>query len=91
MLILTRKLGETIVIGDQVEVTLVQVQLNQNQVRLGITAPRSVGVYRKELVQAIRRENLRAATAPAADELPTDLAPGTVSTPLSSTDDQESG
>jgi carbon storage regulator len=72
MFILTRKLGETVVIGDQVEVTLVAVQLSQNQVRLGITAPRSVGVYRKELLQAIRNENVRAAAPP--DELPTDLA-----------------
>ncbi len=71
MFIITRKLGETVAIGDQVEVTLVAVQLSQNQVRLGITAPRSVGVYRKELLQAIRSENVRAAAPP--DELPTDL------------------
>lgn len=60
MLIMTRNIGETVVIGDQIEVTLVQVQLSQNQVRLGINAPRSLGVYRKELLQAIRRENRRA-------------------------------
>lgn len=70
MLIMTRKLGQTVVLGDDIEVTIVQVQLNQNQVRLGITAPRSVGVYRKELLQAITRENIRAAAAPQADELP---------------------
>jgi carbon storage regulator len=66
---MTRKLGETLVIGDEIEVTLVQVQLSQNQVRLGITAPRAVGVYRKELLQAIRRENQRAA-ATGLNELP---------------------
>ena len=74
MLIMTRKLGQTVVIGDEIEVTLVQIQLNQNQVRLGINAPRSVGVYRKELLQEITRENLRAAAAtPSLDDLPTDL------------------
>lgn len=73
MLIMTRKLGETVMIGDEIEVTLVQVQLAQNQVRLGINAPRQVGVYRKELLQAIRRENVRAASAPQVDELPTDF------------------
>jgi carbon storage regulator len=71
MLVMTRKIGETIVIGDQIEVTLVQIQLSQNQVRLGINAPRSVSVYRKELLLAIRRENKRAALQNA--ELPTDL------------------
>ena len=74
MLIMTRKLGQTVVIGDDIEVTLVQIQLNQNQVRLGINAPRSIGVYRKELLQEITRENLRAAAAtPGADELPIEL------------------
>jgi len=73
MLIMTRKLGQTVVIGDDIEVTVVQIQLNQNQVRLGINAPRAVGVYRKELLQAITRENVRAAAAPQADELPSAL------------------
>ncbi|HEX2951310.1 MAG TPA: carbon storage regulator CsrA [Armatimonadota bacterium] len=62
MFILTRKLGETVCVGDDIEITLVQVQLSQNQVRLGISAPRSVGVYRKELLQAIQHENEQAAT-----------------------------
>jgi len=74
MLIMTRKLGQTVVIGDDIEVTIVQIQLNQNQARLGINAPRSIGVYRKELLQEITRENLRAAAAtPGLDELPTEL------------------
>lgn len=74
MLIMTRKLGQTVVIGDEIEVTLVQVQLNQNLVRLGINAPRSVGIYRKELLKEITRENLRAAAAtPGVNDLPTDL------------------
>lgn len=74
MLIMTRKLGQTVVIGDDIEVTIVQIQLNQNQVRLGINAPRAVGVYRKELLQEIIRENVRAAAGnPGLDELPTEL------------------
>ena len=74
MLIMTRKLGQTVVIGDDIEVTVVQIQLNQNQVRLGINAPRAVGVYRKELLQEITRENQRAAAStPGLNELPTDV------------------
>jgi len=61
MLIITRRLDETLLIGDEIEVTLVQIQLAQDQVRLGVTAPRNIGVYRKELLQAIKRENKRAA------------------------------
>ncbi|MHB9024216.1 MAG: carbon storage regulator CsrA [Armatimonadota bacterium] len=70
MLIMSRKIGETIIIGDDIEVTLVQVQLHQNQVRLGINAPRSVGVFRKELLEEITSENVRAAAAPSPDQLP---------------------
>ena len=73
MLIMTRKVGETVVIGGNVEVTLVAIQLAQNQVRLGISAPRHIGVYRKELLLAIKRENVRAASAPLATELPASL------------------
>lgn len=48
MLILTRREGETLLIGDNIEVTVVAVQ--GGQVRLGITAPREVQVLREELV-----------------------------------------
>jgi carbon storage regulator len=64
MFILLRKPGQSIQIGDDIEITLVEIQLGQDQARLGITAPRSIGVYRKEVLQAIRRENRRAAAAP---------------------------
>jgi carbon storage regulator len=47
MLVLTRKLQESIVIGGNISVTVVSIR--GNQVRLGITAPRSVGIYRAEL------------------------------------------
>ncbi|HOF86727.1 MAG TPA: carbon storage regulator [Armatimonadota bacterium] len=63
MRIITCKLGHSIAIGEEIDVTLVQVQLSQDQVRLGINAPRAVGIYRRELLQAIRAENRRAATA----------------------------
>ena len=54
-LILTRKLYETIVIGDEVRITVVDIR--GDQVRLSITAPRSVPVHRKEIYEAIRRES----------------------------------
>jgi carbon storage regulator len=61
MLILTRRRGESIVIGGDIEVTLLQVQ--GDQVRLGITAPKDVSVHRKELLEQIRAENIAAAGA----------------------------
>lgn len=53
MLILTRRIGETVMIGDEVSVTVLGVK--GNQVRLGVDAPRSVGVHRKEIYQRIER------------------------------------
>ncbi|MFO0908496.1 MAG: carbon storage regulator CsrA [Isosphaeraceae bacterium] len=47
MLVLSRKLGEKIVIGDNVVVTVVKI--DRNQIRLGIEAPQNVGVYREEI------------------------------------------
>jgi carbon storage regulator len=61
MLILTRRRGESIVIGGEIEVTLLQVQ--GDQVRLGITAPRNISVHRKEVLEQIRAENIAAAAA----------------------------
>ena len=63
MLVLTRKPGESIVIGDQIEVTVISVE--GEAIRIGINAPRQVTVYRKEIVEAIRAENLRAARSAA--------------------------
>jgi carbon storage regulator len=51
MLILTRRVGETLMIGDEVTVTVLGVK--GNQVRLGITAPKDVGVHREEIYQKI--------------------------------------
>jgi carbon storage regulator len=61
VLILARRIGESIVIGDQVEVSVVDIK--GDQVKLGITAPRAVPVFRREVYQAIQEENRRAASA----------------------------
>ncbi|MGK0500181.1 MAG: carbon storage regulator [Oceanicoccus sp.] len=54
MLILTRRIGETIVIGDEVKLTVLEVK--GNQVRIGIQAPRDVEVHREEIYQRIQEE-----------------------------------
>jgi carbon storage regulator len=67
MLVLTRKPGERILIGDDIEVTVVSVRTdragNLCQVRLGVTAPRNVNVCRREVLERVRQENLAAARA----------------------------
>lgn len=59
MLVLARKVGQSIVIDDQIELLVIEVR--GDQVRLGIEAPRSIPVHRKELLEQIRAENLKAA------------------------------
>ncbi len=54
MLILTRKVGETLVIGDEVTVTVLGVR--GNQVRIGVNAPKDVAVHREEIYQRIQNE-----------------------------------
>ncbi len=61
MLVLSRQRDETIMIGDDVEITIVDVR--GDKVRLGISAPNRVTVHRKEVYEAIRRENAQAANA----------------------------
>ena len=59
MLVLSRKRDESIMIGDDIEITVVEVR--GETVRLGLTAPKSIAVYRKEVYEAIQLENRQAA------------------------------
>lgn len=59
MLVLSRQRDETIMIGDEIEITIVDIR--GDKVRLGITAPTRIAVHRKEVYEAIRRENEQAA------------------------------
>lgn len=54
MLVLSRQTDESIIIGDDIEITIVDVR--GDKVRLGITAPRDISVHRKEVYDAIQRE-----------------------------------
>jgi carbon storage regulator len=54
MLILTRRVGETLMVGDEVSVTVLGVK--GNQVRLGVNAPKDVAVHRKEIYERIKKE-----------------------------------
>ena len=67
MLILARRTNESIVIGDDIEVSVVDIK--GDQVKLGIRAPRQVKVYRREVFEAIQEENRKAAET-ATPELP---------------------
>ena len=67
MLIITRRPGEKIILGEDISVQVMEIV--GNQVRIGISAPKSVPVYREEIWEAVRAEN-QAAPAEAPDELP---------------------
>lgn len=59
MLVLSRHRDETIMIGDEIEITVVDIK--GDKVRIGINAPRAIQVHRKEVYEAIKRENAEAA------------------------------
>jgi carbon storage regulator len=77
MLILTRRPGERVVIGDEILVTVMGV--SGHTVRLGIEAPAGVSIYREEIWLAVKEENAAAAAAADADALPP--APATPAVP----------
>lgn len=58
MLVLTRKVNQSIIIGDDVEIVVLEVR--GEQVRIGIKAPKNVGVHRKEIYEQIKEENVAA-------------------------------
>jgi len=64
MLVLTRKLGESIAIDDHIKVVVVQIK--GKQVRLGIQAPKETKIHREEVYAAIQEQNKEAAKAPIA-------------------------
>jgi len=57
MLVLTRKIGETVIIGDNVTVTVLGIQ--GGQIKFGIIAPKEVSVHREEIYERIKREGKR--------------------------------
>ena len=59
MLVLSRQRDETIIIGDNIEITVVDIR--GDKVRLGVNAPKEISVHRKEVYDAIKRENREAA------------------------------
>jgi carbon storage regulator len=70
MLIITRRPGEKIMVGDDVVVEVIEV--SGSSVRIGIAAPRSIPVYREEIWAAVQAEN-KAAAASEVDQLPDDV------------------
>jgi carbon storage regulator len=73
MLILSRRVNEKIVIGDDIVVSVVEVR--GDQVKLGIEAPRNVKVFRQEVFDAIQEENKKAAAAAGAELPALDIPP----------------
>ena len=66
MLVLTRKAGESIRIGDEISVLVIEIQ--RGQVKVAIDAPRDVTVHREEIYELVQRENRKAAQQHAEDD-----------------------
>ena len=60
MLIITRKKGQSLMIGDDIEITVSKIE--DGSVKLGINAPKNVNILRKELIEEIKKENQKAMT-----------------------------
>lgn len=67
MLALTRKKGEALILNNNIEVTILEIR--GDQIKIGITAPREVPIYRKEVYQQIQEENAEASRPDALDAL----------------------
>ena len=77
MLILTRRVGESLMIGDEVTVTLLSVK--GNQVRVGVNAPRHIAVHREEIYERLKRERqLSAAAGQQPEQVPSFAPQGVV-------------
>ncbi|EPR14359.1 carbon storage regulator CsrA [Ruminiclostridium papyrosolvens] len=61
MLVLSRKKDQSLMIGNDIELTIIEIQ--GDQVKIGLKAPKNVSIYRKELYLEIQEENKKAATA----------------------------
>lgn len=68
MLILTRRVGESLMIGDEINVTVLGIR--GNQVRIGVNAPKEVAVHREEIYERIKQEKTGADAAPAPESGP---------------------